>query len=87
MAVAIPVNAAFDNITGQHLHHANFTGPRAGGGHGIKIATFEQFKCGKDLGLKQFGSPAIMRQRDQRVECIKIALNRTKIGFKGPECG
>ena len=52
MAIPVAINSTFQNITGQHLDHANFTRPRASGGHWVKIATLVKFKGRKNLGAE-----------------------------------
>ena len=84
-AITIPVRAAVQNIFGQHLDHTNLAGPSALRLSRIKITAFVKLKRCKNLRTKQLRAPAIMRQGQQRIERVKIALIDPKIRFKCPK--
>lgn len=85
MTVAIAVDAVGEDVFGEHLHHADLTGPGTGRPGRVEIAFFEEFQRGEDLGSEQFGATAIMGQRDKRVHGVEIALHRAKVSLERPE--
>ena len=86
LAISIPVDAIVQDVCGQHLHHANLTGPGTRGLCGIKAALGRQGDGGKHLRLEQFRATTIMGQGQKGVPGVEIALHRAVVGFKRPEC-
>ena len=84
MAIAIAIDALFEDVAGQHLDHADFARPGAGGVGG-QIARCMQADGGKDLGLEKFGAAAVMRKGKKRVAGVEIALDLAEVGLEGPE--
>ena len=60
MPVAITIDAIFENVPGQHLHHANLASPSARCGRRIKITLLEKFQRGKYLWSEQLWPAAII---------------------------
>jgi hypothetical protein len=85
MSIAVAVDAVVDDVFGQHLDHADFTGPGANGVDRIEIAVLEQFECGEDLRAEDMRAAAVMGQRHQRVERVVVALERPVVGLERPE--
>ena len=86
MPVTITIDAVFENVSGQHLHHADFTRPCAFGLDRIEVTFLEQFEGGENLWAKQLWAAAIMREGQKGVERVEVALKRAVIGFESPKC-
>ena len=65
MTVAIAVDAVFNDVRGQHLHHANFTSPGAGGLGRRKLVARKQLERRKYLWAEQRGAATVMRECHQ----------------------
>ena len=85
LPVAIAIDCVVDNVRGQLLHHTDLTRPSAGHAARVQIAPAVHFQRRENLRAEQFRATAIMRQRDQRIHRVEIALHRAEIGFKRPE--
>jgi len=85
MPVAVAIRAVFEDVAGQHLHHADLARPGTGGARRVEIAAAEQFHRRQHLRSEQAGPAAIMRQRHQRVAGVVIALEAAVIRLEGPE--
>ena len=83
--VPIAIRAAVQNVLGQHLDHPNLTGPSALRFFRVKIAACVQLERCKNLRAKQLRAPTILRQGEQRVERVVIALIYPEIRFKRPK--
>ena len=65
MSVPVTIHAVFQNIGRQHLHHADFASPCAGGFGRGKIALFIQRERRENLWAEQLWAATVMCQRDQ----------------------
>ena len=53
MPVAVAIRAVFEDVAGQHLHHADLPGPGAGGARGVEVAPAVELERGIDLRQEQ----------------------------------
>jgi hypothetical protein len=83
--VPVAVHPVLDDVFGQHLHHADLSGPGAGCGAGIDVAAPVELQRREDLRAEEVRTPAVVRQRHQRVHRVEVTLHRAVVRFERPE--
>ena len=85
MAVAIAIDAEFDDVLGQHLHLADLTGPGTGIAGGVKVAVLDHLDQGEEVRPEEFRAAAVMGEGNEGIAGVEITLDGPKVGLHGPE--